>query len=601
MTCKWRVLAACTAAWAVSNPAEGRCPSLRHPTAMPGEGELQEPELPCEGLPIIYAAAGRPTWGTPGDDCIIGTSGRDYIDGGAGNDRIFGLGGDDVLLGGRGDDLILGGRGDDEIDGERGDDYLVGGKGDDDIAGGSGDDSLEGNEGFDLLSAERGDDLADGGPGRDTVLGGPGADILRGGAGDDFEIDGGPGPDALFGDAGDDYMSGGEGDDYLDGREGHDSLRGDAGKDEMVGGPGWDTLDGGPGRDLCNESKGATHGCEATSYARGSIVVANRAGRSLSVIDVRTDAVVRTVPMPDDGEPMYLSYSPQSSWLFVADRQNSRAVVFDARDLSLVTTVPLGAGVFHCWIDRTEGQLWVTNDIDDTVSVIDTRKLQVTETVPMPADLTAEGYLPHDVNLDRLGDGAYVSLIGGAQGGVVLRYSSKTFEEQARRILGGDPHLSLRREVPDGLYVNSQESGLVRLVDRISLADRVPPLSVDSAHGTAMNTEYESRFVYTTNIASGGVGGLVTIDSRTHTIAGVTDTPFAVPHNIVLDPSAAKLYVSHSGGGADQVSIYTVDADTGLPTPAGSVTVGLNPFGLTHVPFEFADEEHPHFRRRPRR
>ncbi len=505
----------------------------------------------CRGLPRIDAIAGVPTNGTNASECIVGTTGPDDIDGRGGDDLIFGL---------EGDDAINGGNGDDEIDGGEGDDVLEGGPG---------------------------DDLIDGGPGADEVTGGPGDDILRGGSGDDPLIDGGPQNDAIFGDEGNDTLRGGPGDDYLDGRQGDDALFGETGDDELVGGPGTDALDGGNQGDVCNEAGSPTVGCEATSYGRGSVVVANRGTNDLSVIDVQSGAAVKSVALPDNGEPMYLTYSPQNSYLFVADRANSRAVVFDAKTLDHVTNVPLGAGVFHCWIDRTEGQLWVTNDIDDTASVIDTRKLTVKTTVAMPPDLVADGYFPHDVTLGRQQDDVFVSLIGGTQGGVVLRYSSKTFTETARRFLGDDPHVTLRRYLPNLAYINSQGAGSVLLIDRDTLADVAPSIAVANAHGAVMNTEYETQFVYTTNIAGGGVGGLVTIDSTSQAVVATTDTPFPVPHNIVLDPSGARLYVTHSGGSANQVSIYDVNLATGAPTLTSSVTVGLNPFGLTHIPFEF--------------
>ena len=56
-----------------------------------------------------------------------------------------------------------------------------------------------------------------------------------------------------------------------------------------------------------------------------------------------------------------------------------------------------GDGVFHMWSDPHDRQLWVNNDIDKTATVIDPVSLNVIATVPMPADLVADGYKPHDV------------------------------------------------------------------------------------------------------------------------------------------------------------------------------------------------------------
>jgi 3-carboxymuconate cyclase len=86
--------------------------------------------------------------------------------------------------------------------------------------------------------------------------------------------------------------------------------------------------------------------------ARGKIVVANRASGTISVIDIHSDEVVDTIPLPagpNPPEPMYVFYVPSHKRVFVNDRMNNRVVVFDARDFSVEDTVDTGAGPFHIW------------------------------------------------------------------------------------------------------------------------------------------------------------------------------------------------------------------------------------------------------------
>jgi DNA-binding beta-propeller fold protein YncE len=92
---------------------------------------------------------------------------------------------------------------------------------------------------------------------------------------------------------------------------------------------------------------------------------------------------------------------------------------------------------------------------------------------------------------------------------------------------------------------------------------------------------------YTTNFSGGGVDGLFAIDTQTNVVLGAWDTGNPVipgPHNIVLTPNGKKLYLTHSGATANQVSIYGVSKLDATPTLINTVTVGLNPFGLTYVP-----------------
>ena len=144
----------------------------------------------------------------------------------------------------------------------------------------------------------------------------------------------------------------------------------------------------------------------------GTVVVANRAGASLTLIDAGTD-VATTLPLPAGAggtaaEPMYVVFSANT--VFVGDRANNRVLAIDPTDWSIVGAVPAGAGVFHMWADPTGRQLWVNNDVDNTMTVIDPATLAVLATVDLPADLVAAGGKPHDVILDRRS--AYVTVVG---------------------------------------------------------------------------------------------------------------------------------------------------------------------------------------------
>lgn len=315
----------------------------------------------------------------------------------------------------------------------------------------------------------------------------------------------------------------------------------------------------------------------------GKIVVANRASGSISVIDTTTDAVVGTYTFPGENpaEPMYVVYNVTADRVFVGDRANDQIVVFDPDDFSVEATVAAGEGVFHMWADVAGRQLWVNNDVDNTASVIDVRTLEVLATVPMPADLVAMGGKPHDVIVERGGRYAYVTMLAlPGPNDYVVQYDTQTFAEVNRAAVGKDPHLSLTQR-NNYLYVPAQNSDVVTVLDRDTLGV-VTEIDVAGAHGAGMRLD--GRFFYTTNLPGGGTNGLVAIDTQSNTVLGAVDTPYPVPHNIALTPDGEKLYLTHSGGAADKVTIYTASNQAPVPTHAGEATVGLNPFGLAYVP-----------------
>ena len=105
-------------------------------------------------------------------------------------------------------------------------------------------------------------------------------------------------------------------------------------------------------------------------------------------------------------------------------------------------------------------------------------------------------------------------------------------------------------------------------------------IDVPGAHGAW--TVKSGKTFYTTNLPGGGIDGLYAIDVKTNSIIGSADTPYAVPHNIVV--AGNKLYVTHSGSASDKVTVWELSKQNPVPEYLGEVTVGLNPFGLGYVP-----------------
>lgn len=315
----------------------------------------------------------------------------------------------------------------------------------------------------------------------------------------------------------------------------------------------------------------------------GRVVVANRASGSISVIDARSDTVLDTFALPagdNAPEPMYVTYSKRGNRVFVGDRGNDRVVVFDAGDFSVVDTLPTGAGVWHMWSDAHDRQLWVNADIDNVATVIDPQTLTVIATVPMPADLVSQGYMPHDVIVEPRGRLAYVTMVGGpGPTDFLVQFSTATFEEVNRVAVGKDAHVSLTK-TNKLIYVPAQNSDVVSIFNRHSL-EPVTELDVPGAHGASMSPN--GQVFYTTNLPGGGSDGIFAINVRTNRIIGSTDVPFAVPHNVVATKNG-KLFLTHSGATSDKVTVYAISAANPIPVLAGEVTVGLNPFGLTYIP-----------------
>lgn len=312
----------------------------------------------------------------------------------------------------------------------------------------------------------------------------------------------------------------------------------------------------------------------------GTIVVANRGSGDLSLIDVSTDtATILDLPSADNpAEPMYVVY--KHGKVFVGDRANNRVVVFDRWDWNVIAEIPAGNGVFHMWAQPRGKQLWVNNDIDNTITVINTRRLDVIATIELPADLVAGGARPHDVILDRRS--AYVTMIGlSGDTDVVIKYNLRNFSEVARADVGKDAHVTLA-PYRGALYVAAQNSDEIRVLHRRNLTE-INTISILGAHG--IDITRNGRVVYATNIADGGINALYAINTRSKMLIGEpVDTPYPTPHNIVLTRPNNKLYITHSGATSDKVSVFTVSRRNPEPVFLTDVSTGLNPFGIEFVP-----------------
>ena len=133
------------------------------------------------------------------------------------------------------------------------------------------------------------------------------------------------------------------------------------------------------------------------------VVVANRGGGSISFIDATTNIVTNTLSIPES-EPMYVVYVSAKDKLYVGDRLAKKIHVINPQTKAIENEITVGNGVFHMWADGHGKQLWVNNDIDNTISVIDLNTNMVIQTINVSMK-------PHDVFLTKDATKAYVSVL----------------------------------------------------------------------------------------------------------------------------------------------------------------------------------------------
>lgn len=295
------------------------------------------------------------------------------------------------------------------------------------------------------------------------------------------------------------------------------------------------------------------------------VVVANRGSGSISFIDAISDNVLTTLAIAGS-EPMYVVYVPARDRIYVGDRAQNKIHVINPATREVESAIDVGSGVFHMWADGNGNQLWVNNDVDQTTSVIDLNSNTVIETISI-------GAKPHDVFVTEDGSRAFISILDPSGPDKVFMYSTSTFQKTGEQDVGDDPHLyHLSRK--DKLYVPCQ-SGKVYALDGSDLSV-LNDNDYAGAHGIYGTLNQNNIFV--TNISGAQIYSINTIKDEQ---IGDPAASEPIPHNLVVNKKASKLFVTHSGGAANTVSVFDVGPQKGL-TFSTTITIGTNPFGLAY-------------------
>ena len=152
-----------------------------------------------------------------------------------------------------------------------------------------------------------------------------------------------------------------------------------------------------------------------TSAAAGLLIVANKGDHSLGIVDPATGRQVATVPeggvtgheliASPDGKTAYVPIYGDSGVGHTGSDGRKMAVI-DLASRKVVGHLDFGHGVRpHCPLFGPDGMLYVTTEIDNSVSVIDPRTLKIVGPSP-PASR-----IPH-VGVSRDGRLGYTSNVG---------------------------------------------------------------------------------------------------------------------------------------------------------------------------------------------
>lgn len=311
----------------------------------------------------------------------------------------------------------------------------------------------------------------------------------------------------------------------------------------------------------CNKNKSISPSIDGFEE---KIVVANRNSSSISFIDVESDEITETLDLPG-AEPMYVLYAPKTDRIYVGDRAKNKVYIINPDDHQIESSIDVGKGVFHMSADRDGKELWVINDIDNSISVVNLESKSVTNTIQIDAK-------PHDIFTSHDGATAYVSILtDDVSADKIYKYTTSSYTKNSEVAVGKQPHLY--HHPSNYLYV-ACESGQLFKIHGNTLAINSEK-EYAGAHG--ITGSLAKNVIFVSNILDKSI---FSINPETSDPFQVPfETPERTPHNLVLNADENRLYVTHSGESANTVSVYRV-YDNNKIKYCNPIKVGDNPFGL---------------------
>jgi len=295
------------------------------------------------------------------------------------------------------------------------------------------------------------------------------------------------------------------------------------------------------------------------------IVVTNRGSSNMNFINAFTNAVTDTLNLTGS-ELMYPVYVPTKDRIYVGDRANNKVYVINPQSKSVEDSITVGNGVFHMWADDFGKQLWVVNDIDSSISVIDLLNNTVIQTIHL-------SIIPHDVFVTNDGTKAYISSLNTDPNlpDQVLMYSTSSFTKTGEITLGKEPHLYYLSN-SNKLFAPC-ESGRLYTLNGNDLSI-IANDSLFGAHGIYPFPDQQTIFI--SDILSGHIYSINTSNSSQN--GTPTNSINPAPHNIAIVSSGDKMFVTHRG--SNLISTYWISS--GSLSPGTSIAVGSNPFGIAY-------------------
>jgi DNA-binding beta-propeller fold protein YncE len=282
----------------------------------------------------------------------------------------------------------------------------------------------------------------------------------------------------------------------------------------------------------------AQSGVEKT--AAPLLLVANQGSHDLSLIDPNAGKQLTTVPVEGvtghevaaspDGKTAYVPIYGDSG-VGRPGTDGSKLSVIDLASRKVVHTIDFGHGVRpHCAVyDRNSGMLYVTTELDKTVSIIDPKTLKIVGSIPTGQEQS------HMLALSRDGSRGYTANVGPGTVSVLDMKARKTLA--IIPISTSTQRIAISRD-DSMVFTADQAKPQLAVIDTTTnkVKTWVPLPAV--GYGTAPTLD--GRWLL---VAMRGSKGVAVVDLKTMQVAKTIEVPDG-PAEILIDPNGKTAFVA---------------------------------------------------------
>jgi DNA-binding beta-propeller fold protein YncE len=270
------------------------------------------------------------------------------------------------------------------------------------------------------------------------------------------------------------------------------------------------------------------------------LLVVNQGDHDLSLIDPLTGAQVAAVPVDGvtghevaaspDGKTAYVPIYGDSG-VGKPGTDGSKISVIDLASRKVEHTIDFGHGVRpHCAVyDRNSGMLFVTTELDKTISIIDPKSLKIVGSVPTGQEQS------HMLVLSRDGSRGYTANVGPGTVSVLDMKARKTLE--IIPISKDTQRISISRD-SSMVFTADQTKPQLAVIDtatnKIKMWVPLPAVG----YGTAATLD--GRWLLVTQRTTKQI---VVVDLKTMKVTKTIDLPDG-PTEILMSPDGKTAYVS---------------------------------------------------------